>query len=253
VLTGGFSVSTSVGLRAPGHHLTHTTIHAVGQDRRGVPVDLVRRINADLDLVAAVQTGTYLGESALALRSTFEEVWSIELSESFFKSTMERHGDKAGLHFIHGDSIAVLPKILANIDGSSLFWLDGHWSGGRTSGSDRECPVLDEIEAIDASPHAAGSCVLVDDARLFLGPPPPPHRRSDWPTFMVVLDALRMKYSRFVTVLEDVIIAGPPNLESTVDAYWLDRTVSRSARKPMFGLLKAASPTRFRTSIRSWK
>src|SRR5664280_2600750 len=143
----------------------------MGSTRMGVPIELVNRACAALNLVAAVETGTYLGDSALALRGFFPEVWSIELSEPLFTAAKERYGGRPGMHFVHGRSEEVLPSILERIDGASLFWLDGHWSGGLTSGSDHECPILDEISAIDASPFASESCILIDDARLFLGPP----------------------------------------------------------------------------------
>jgi len=38
-----------------------------------------------------------------------------------------------------------------------------------------------------------------------------------------VVDRLRREFPRFVTVLEDVIIAGPPAVQAIVDEYWLRR------------------------------
>ena len=80
---------------------------------------------------------------------------------------------------------------------------------------------MEEITAIDAFPWSERSCILIDDARLFLGPPGEPYRREDWPSFIEVLDLLRARFPRFVTVLNDVIIAGPPQMQPIVDGYWL--------------------------------
>jgi hypothetical protein len=129
------------------------------------------------------------------------------------------------LQFLLGSSVEVLPKVLADLDEPALFWLDGHWtagaSAGPTAGEDSQCPVLEELQTVDAYPFAERSCILVDDARLFLGPPPPPYRREDFPPFLRILDLLRERFDRYVTVLDDVIIAGPQELQAVVEEYWL--------------------------------
>ena len=59
------------------------------------------------------------------------------------------------------------------------------------------------------SAHAAESVILIDDARLFFAPPDPPHKREQWPTFMDIADQVRQRHQRYVTALEDVIVAVP--------------------------------------------
>jgi hypothetical protein len=190
----------------------------MGEVQVGVPLRLCALLKDELSLTSAVESGTFMAESAIALRGIFGNVWSIELSSQFYEAANARHASD-GLKFIHGASHRVLPDLLREINDSALFWLDGHWSGGDTAGGDRECAVLDEIAAIDAWPHAAGSAVLIDDARLFLGPPPAPHKPEDWPNFPEVLDTLRSHFDRYVAVFDDVIIAGPPLVQPLVERY----------------------------------
>lgn len=67
-----------------------------------------------------------------------------------------------------GDSGLNMPNALALVDMPAIFWLDAHFN---TEAGDvqqeRMCPLLDELTAIRAWPHAAVSVVLIDDVRLF--------------------------------------------------------------------------------------
>ena len=204
--------------------------------------DLARR----LDLKVAVETGTYLGDTAALLRGSFPEVWTIELSEELHAKAQRSHASVEGLHFLLGSSIDILPKLVGDIGQPALFWLDGHWTAaagaGSTAGQEKQCPVMEEIAAIDEYDWSQRSCILIDDARLFLGPPGKPYRREDWPSFIEVVDLLRSRHPRFVTVLEDVIIAGPPDMQPIVDDYWLgvlERGEDSRAR-----LIRALNPTK---------
>src|SRR5258708_17616709 len=181
----------------------------MGAVRAGVAVELVRRLCAGLGIVNAVETGTYGGDSAETLASVVGEVWSVELSADLYGVAKQRLAGREKIHLVHGSSTTALPGILLEGVAPAVFWLDGHWSGGETSLAETECPVIGELVAIDGWANAERSCLLVDDARLFLGPPPPPHDRSQWPALIDVVDQLRTVHPRYVTVLEDVIIAGP--------------------------------------------
>jgi hypothetical protein len=149
-----------------------------------------------------------------------ERVWSVELSHTYVERARAQHGDDPRITFIEGSSPTVLTELAPSLDRPALFWLDAHWCEADTAGYEAQCPVLAEIEALDASPAAARSVILIDDARFFLGCPWPTYRRSDWPTFMEVVDRLRARHPRYVTTLLDVIIAGPPEAREVVERFW---------------------------------
>src|SRR5437764_32289 len=71
--------------------------------------------------------------------------------------------DVANVELVQGDSREVLAG-LRDPGLATLYFLDGHWSGGETAGREAECPVLPELAAI-AGGHP-DDCVVVDDARL---------------------------------------------------------------------------------------
>ena len=108
-----------------------------------------------------------VGEAQKRKGKIVDEVWTIELSDEYFTRASSRFSARSDVHVIHGRSEDRLPAVLADVVGPAVFWLDGHWSGGDTAGEERECPILDEIAAIDAWDHAGGSAILIDDARLF--------------------------------------------------------------------------------------
>ena len=204
----------------------------MGQLRNGVPLDLARQLREATGITVAIETGTFRGASAVALAGLFDEVWTIELSADLHRAAVARHGADRRIHFLQGSSVDLLGQAASSTDRPALYWLDGHWSGAETAGVEFECPVLPEIDAIDASRYGADACILIDDAHLFLGPPPPPHRHEHWPTFMAVMDRLRLNHERFVTVLEDVIIAVPIHARSSVEAYWFGVMANGTNERP---------------------
>lgn len=182
-----------------------------------VPGELAAELNAILGLRRAVETGTYRGGSARALAGIFDEVVTIELSEELYRSAAEELASSRNVRPMLGDSRLLLGP-LAAVGVPTLYWLDGHWSGGSTAGAGHECPVLDELDAI-AGGHRH-DCVLIDDARLFAASPPPPHDPAHWPTLLKVLDALRAHWpSHHVTVLHDIVIAVPSAARPAVEAF----------------------------------
>lgn len=183
----------------------------------GVPSDLVTELQRSLSLGRAVETGTYKGTGTRILAEAFPSVVTVELSEELARSADEALRDLTRVRAVHGDSRAELPQLAAERV-PTLWFLDGHWSGGQTAGQTGECPVLDEIAALGRG-HA-DDCVVVDDARLFAAAPPPPHDPSQWPTLMEVFDALRAVHpSHHVTLLNDQVLAVPPQARPLLNAY----------------------------------
>jgi hypothetical protein len=132
--------------------------------KRAIIRDYGRRWNAH----TLVETGTYMGETVNALQSCFESIYSIELNPDLHRAAAVRFRRQAHIKLLNGDSGQVLPLLLPDLDGAVLFWLDGHYSGGITSGRDVPTPIEAELESIFAT-DALQPIVLIDDARLFVG------------------------------------------------------------------------------------
>jgi hypothetical protein len=146
--------------------------------------DFLRSIRGEYHIL--IETGTYMGWSTEHVASFFEKVFSIERSEEIYKTTSERLSYLTNIVCINGHSLDVMTNELQSIiedpNHKMVWWLDSHWSGGITAGEDDECPLLKELDIIFK--YREDDIILIDDARLFLHPPPPPHKPEHWPTIL---------------------------------------------------------------------
>ena len=174
--------------------------------------EITRRIKLffrDLcNVQAFVETGTYRADTALWASSNFDQVYTIELSPHLHKQVSSKYQSYTNIIFLNGNSAEILPKIITEISQPSIFWLDGHWSGGDTVGEENECPLLQEIEAINHFGYE--KFIFIDDARLFISPPPPPHNTNHWPTITEIIKKIEQNAADSYTVVyNDVIISVP--------------------------------------------
>ena len=127
-----------------------------------------------------VETGTYHGAIPLWASDHFDEVYTIEASSELWLS-LDKRDPK--VKFLLGDSGVVLRDLVPNL-GSSVFWLDAHYSGPGTNRGGGECPLLAELDAISKS--LMKHRVFIDDVRLFSGQLGPELTPADWPTIKQV-------------------------------------------------------------------
>ena len=187
----------------------------------GVPQQLAARLTAEFKISTFVETGTHKGHTAAWASELYARVITIEGSELWFQKTSERLAPYSNVTMLHGHSAQVLPEVITRLTGPALFWLDAHWSGRQTAGAEDQCPLLGEIAAINTS--AFDHFILIDDARLFLSPPEPPHNVDQWPEIAAILAALNSMRPKYAVVFEDAIIAVPPEARRLLQAYCLER------------------------------
>jgi hypothetical protein len=187
----------------------------------GVPQELVIRLAEEFDLRTFVETGTHKGNTSAWASTRFSRVITIEGSEHWYERTKPRLDALGNVSLILGHTRDVLPKVVQELSGPAIFWLDAHWSGRQTAGVDEQCPLMDEIAAINQSPH--DHFILIDDARLFVAPPEPPHDASQWPDIGATIAALNSGLPKYVVIFEDAIIAVPVAARATVQAHCLAR------------------------------
>jgi hypothetical protein len=114
-----------------------------------------------------VESGTFHGDTVEAMRGRFDQVYSIELAEHFHEKAKARFASAGNVDLRQGDSGKVMPEVVGLLKAPTLFWLDGHYSGGDTAEGDLRCPVWGELEAIfDGLDQPF--VVLIDDARCFV-------------------------------------------------------------------------------------
>jgi len=114
-----------------------------------------------------IETGTYHGETTLAVCEQFEDVYTVEIESELYEAFSPLF-EGTNIHAYNGDSKVLIPEMVqAAGDRKILFWLDAHWCGGGQAPDDRMSPVQTELEYIFSLPES--HVVLVDDARYFGG------------------------------------------------------------------------------------
>jgi hypothetical protein len=164
-----------------------------------------------------VETGTFQGDSLAWASQNFERVWTIEISPQYQAEAKAKVGPLPNVEFLLGNSAAELSKVCERLRGPALFWLDAH-AGAGFFGAEDNCPLLAELETCLAGarePH----CILIDDARAFVAPPPPPFDYRKWPSLDEVVAVTLRRGGYHVAVISDVMAVVPAALREVVARY----------------------------------
>ena len=175
--------------------------------------NLIKTIKTILPLDVFVETGTFKGDSIENVKNYFSEIHSVELSEEYFQYCKDRFQTGRAINLYLDNSPVFLKKIQPSISKKSvLYWLDAHWCvADRTAGEKSQCPLLEELKSIKSL--NSQSIIIIDDARLFISPPPVPHEISQWPDFESVIQNLKKLSNKHNTmILNDAIVFYPVSI-----------------------------------------
>ncbi len=98
----------------------------MGHVTHGIPLDLATRLVESQQLRAAVETGTFRGDTTLALRALVNEVWTVEADHGTYLEVAPRLVGQPGIHRLEGSSDTVLASIAPELTMPALYWLDAH-------------------------------------------------------------------------------------------------------------------------------
>jgi len=123
-----------------------------------------------------IETGTGMGESIEKIKDIdFNLIQSCEIEPSQFEILCKKFiGDNIKIHL--GKSTECLPKMIGNIDGPSLFFLDAHFPGqGYVTNDfitskytlDETIPLKLELNILENWKHIKESVVVIDDLRIY--------------------------------------------------------------------------------------
>ena len=153
----------------------------------GVPEEGIEFLKHIMKLDVFVEGGTYKGGTAKSMGEKFKKIFTIEKSNIMFEIAKENLKDTNNITLLKGDTREHLDSIIRNNE-NILFWLDAHWSGGDTYGEEDECPLIEELNIIFK--YNKNYVILIDDARLFLAPPPYPHNFNNWQSLTDIMKAI---------------------------------------------------------------
>ncbi|WP_292757810.1 hypothetical protein [Methylophaga sp. UBA2689] len=173
----------------------------------GLPEAETKFLKENLGLNCLVEGGTYRGVTAKRMSFIFESIYTIEKSEEMFRIAENNLSEISNVIMLKGDTRQYLSKLLTEND-NILFWLDAHWSGGKTYGKGDECPLIEELNIIFS--YKKNYIIMIDDARLFLSPPPLPHEIRNWPSLSEIYKVLPDGWD--LLILDDVIYLFPEKI-----------------------------------------
>lgn len=113
------------------------------------------------------ESGSCMGDGIQnALDSGIRYVYSVELSEYYHAFCQGRFYCNGNVKLYLGDTVKLMPGIIAGSKEAITFWLDGHDSGGKTAKGDGYkidgFPVFEELAIIAAHPVKTHT-ILIDD------------------------------------------------------------------------------------------
>ncbi len=194
----------------------------------GPPEAFTLELKKKYNIRQFVETGTFMGKTAVWASQYFHIVHTIEASLDLYQNCRNNFGNIGNINFIMGDSKRKLTEVVQQLDEPAIFWLDAHYSGDETYGIGSECPLLDEISVINESEHE--HFILIDDARIFLAPPPLPHDKEQWPDINSVLNLLNLEGRRYSIIFEDVILSVPLHAKDYIAAYYQNLTAPQAIK-----------------------
>ena len=125
----------------------------------------IGKTKKDFDLF--IETGSYVGETLHNIKSEFNKLISIEITEKYFSYCKAKFGNEKNVEMIHGDSVVVFSKLIPEYSNKNvIFFLDGHYSAGDTGKNGMDCPVIEELKIINEK-HCGNALIIIDDADLF--------------------------------------------------------------------------------------
>jgi hypothetical protein len=150
-----------------------------------------------------IETGTYMGDMIDAQLDNFDKIVTIELDDALHAAAVKHFAPYPHVSALHGDSGQLMAHAVELCDGPTTFWLDGHYSGGVTAGSNAEMPIMRELSII-ADKGDSADVILIDDARLF-------GWRRGYPRVSRIRDAAKDFWpDHEVRVESDIICIVPP-------------------------------------------
>lgn len=122
----------------------------------------VREYGNRFGLRILIETGTYYGEMVSAMKSGFDEIYSIEQNPELAARAKQEFAKYSHIQIIQGDSQTELPELLKTLDKPALFWLDAGYYGWSGEQGDKKRLGI-ELNAI-LNHKTNGHVILMDDA-----------------------------------------------------------------------------------------
>ena len=124
-----------------------------------------------------VETGTGAAEVVRSISNIKSDlnIHTIEIIEESFNKNKISHSYLTNVNWHLGQSSEVMPEILPQLEGNTLFWLDAHFPGadfglasyGDEEDLDKRLPLRSELEIIVKGRDVSNDVFVIDDLRVY--------------------------------------------------------------------------------------
>lgn len=125
---------------------------------------LLVRLGNLFGLKTLIETGTCVGDTVETVREYFEDIYSVELSHTFYNTCTAKFARCPNVHLFFGSSDQVLPHMISQSKGPVLIFLDAHITGGASAGNGDQ--TVSEMQIIEKL--CPDALVVIDD--IYPGP-----------------------------------------------------------------------------------
>lgn len=129
---------------------------------------VVKHAGKNFGISILYESGTYKGDMVYGMRNQFKKITTIELSDFYYRYAKKRLKKYMNITITKGASEKEIKKFLKSLKEPCVFWLDGHFSSGKTARSKFNTPIIDELKNI-LDHNIKTHIILIDDARDFNG------------------------------------------------------------------------------------
>lgn len=186
-------------------------------DSPEVPWWMVVSLRNRFRISTFVETGTGYGNTSIVAAKLFEEVYTIEIDPAIFGHQKKELLKSRNVRRYCGDSSKLIKEVLKLLNSPAIFYLDAHFNGMGKKIAKVECPLLFELQVI-LSKAKKRSCILIDNAGMFLHPPHYPHAVKEWPTIKEIVDMVKPHSNYSIQLLCDTLIITPEPIFQVFEA-----------------------------------
>ena len=137
----------------------------------------VKNVLEFYDIKNFVETGTGAAEVVRSVHNIDDKlnIHTIEIIEEIYNKNKVSFSYLKNVNWHLGQSSEVLPQILPDLEGNTLFWLDAHFPGadfgmasyGDEPDLDKRLPLKSELELIVKSKNVSNDVFVIDDLRIY--------------------------------------------------------------------------------------
>ena len=110
---------------------------------------------------------SFIKRRCLIRHGVADATW-VEPEPTLFRNAQVALARFPNVDVLNGTSESVFPGLLPKITGDVNFWLDGHYSAGRTFKGPKDTPIAEELDCILQNiGHFGKVTICVDDVRCF--------------------------------------------------------------------------------------